>query len=184
MHISKTSLPGVILIEPKVFGDSRGFFLESYHAHRYAQEGLPGQFVQDNHSRSVQGTLRGLHYQLQHPQGKLVWVVVGEVFDVAVDIRQGSPTFGQWFGTYLSAENHQQLYIPPGFAHGFSVTSDTAEFLYKCTDFYSPGDEYGILWNDPVLNIDWPTDTPILSAKDAQLPLLNQASANLPVYRG
>lgn len=184
MHISKTSLPGVILIEPKVFGDNRGFFLESYHAQRYEQEGLPGQFVQDNHSRSVQGTLRGLHYQLQHPQGKLVWVVVGEVFDVAVDIRQGSPTFGQWFGTYLSAENHHQLYVPPGFAHGFSVISDTAEFLYKCTDFYTPGDEYGILWNDPVLNIDWPIDTPMLSAKDEQLPLLSQASAYLPLYRG
>ena len=184
MDITKTSLPGVLMIVPKMFGDARGFLLESYHAQRYAQAGLPQQFVQDNHSRSVQGTLRGLHYQLQHPQGKLVRVVVGEVFDVAVDIRRGSPTFGQWFGALLSAENHQQMYIPPDFAHGFYVISETAEFLYKCTDFYAPGDEYGILWNDPMLGIHWPTTDPLLSDKDIQLPLLSQTHDHLPQYKG
>ena len=182
MKVTKTSLPGVVLIEPKVFGDARGFFLESYHAQRYAQAGLPQHFVQDNHSRSVQGTLRGLHYQLQHPQGKLIRVVVGEVFDVAVDVRRGSPTFGQWYGTHLSAENCHQLYIPPGFAHGFYVISEMAEFLYKCTDFYTPGDEYGIFWRDPTLNIHWPMPEPLLSTKDTQLPLLSQAIAHLPKY--
>jgi dTDP-4-dehydrorhamnose 3,5-epimerase len=166
MKIIETALPGVLIIEPKVHGDARGFFIETYHAQRYAEQGLPDTFVQDNHSRSSRGVLRGLHYQLQHPQGKLVRVTQGEVFDVAVDIRKGSPTFGQWAGVLLSGENHRQFYVPPGFAHGFCTLSDTADFLYKCTDYYHPECEYGVLWNDPAIGIEWPQMDYLLSQKD------------------
>jgi len=160
-------LQDCVIIEPKVFGDERGFFLETYQAERYADlAGITSSFVQDNHSRSSRGVLRGLHFQKTKPQGKLVRVAKGEVYDVAADIRQGSPTFGQWEGVILSEENKTQLWIPPGFAHGFVVLSDTADFEYKCTDYYDPSDEGSILWNDPELNILWPIDNPILSAKD------------------
>lgn len=184
MEVEQTNLPGVLLIKPKVFGDSRGFFLETYSAARYQEAGIKEVFVQDNHSRSGKGVLRGLHYQLQHPQGKLVSVNRGEVFDVAVDIRVGSPTFGQWYGVNLSEANHYQLYIPPGFAHGFAVISDIVDFTYKCTDYYHPDDEQGILWNDATINIPWPLDNPVLSNKDSVNPLLAQQVENkrLPVY--
>ena len=141
-------LPGVLLIEPMVFSDERGFFMETYHAKKYAEAGIPGPFVQDNHSHSQRGTLRGLHYQLKNPQGKLVYAVKGEILDVAVDIRKGSPHFRRWTGNLLSEQNKRQLYIPEGFAHGFCVLSETADVIYKCTDFYAPGDEYGIFWAD------------------------------------
>ena len=172
MTVTETALPGVLLIEPRVFGDARGFFLERYHAERYAEVGIPAAFVQDNHSRSGRGTLRGLHFQKRHPQGKLVEVVQGAVYDVVVDVRHGSPTFGEWMGAELSAENHHQLWVPPGFAHGFVVLSESADFLYKCTDVYHPEDEGGVLWNDPDLGIDWPIEEPMLSAKDTALPRL------------
>jgi len=168
MKVSKTKLEGVLLIEPTVYEDERGFFFESYNFRRYAEHGIRTNFVQDNHSRSVKNTLRGLHYQINPGQDKLVRVIVGEVFDVAVDIRFGSPTFGQWVGYYLSAENKLQMYIPVGFAHGFCVVSEMAEFEYKCSDYYSPQDERGIMWNDPDLGIDWPVKNPILSPKDRQ----------------
>ena len=182
MNIIETELPGVLIIEPVVHGDARGFFLESFHARRYAESGLPETFVQDNHSRSSRGVLRGLHYQLQHPQGKLVRVVSGEVFDVAVDIRRGSPTFGGWVGATVSADNHRQLYVPPGFAHGFCVLSDSADFLYLCTDVYRPDDEYGIAWDDPALNIAWPGEQFSLSQKDQSWPRLADAGNNLPQF--
>ncbi len=182
MKVIETSLPGVLIIESRVFEDDRGFFFESYHEKRYRDAGISVSFVQDNHSFSKRGTLRGLHYQLKNPQGKLVRVASGEVFDVAADIRQGSPTFGQWVGVILSAENKKQIYLPPGFAHGFCVLSETADFLYKCTDFYTPGDEYGVRWNDPDLNIDWKIDSPALSAKDEAAPCLKEADPFLPVY--
>ena len=183
MKVEQTSLPGVLLIEPKVFGDSRGFFLESYHHQRYAEAGIDAVFVQDNHSRSSHGVLRGLHYQVRHPQGKLVSVVAGEVFDVAVDIRSGSPHFGKWFGCVLSAENHRQLWVPPGFAHGFCTLSETADFLYKCTDYYHPEDEGGVLWNDPDLAIAWPVASPALSAKDQSFAAVAMTEKErLPVY--
>ncbi|MCL7743678.1 dTDP-4-dehydrorhamnose 3,5-epimerase [Guyparkeria hydrothermalis] len=175
------AIPEVLLIEPRVFGDERGFFYESYNQKAFdAAVGYPVTFVQDNHSRSVKGTLRGLHYQLPpHAQGKLVRVTAGEVFDVAVDIREGSPTFGQWVGETLSAENKRQLWIPPGFAHGFLVTSDVAEFQYKCTDFYAPDCEACIRWDDPTLDIHWGVDnpSPLLSEKDRQGKTLHQAQA-------
>lgn len=180
MQVKETSLPGVLLIEPRVFHDPRGFFFESFQVERYREAGIREPFVQDNLSHSSRGVLRGLHYQLQHPQGKLVSVVMGEVFDVGVDIRQGSPTFGHWFGHILSDQNHCQMYIPPGFAHGFCVLSGTATFTYKCTDFYAAGDEYGIRWDDPSIGIDWPIDAPVLSEKDAQAPLLKEAK--LPAF--
>lgn len=183
MKVSKTSLPGVLLFEPQFFTDQRGFFFESYHEKRYFAAGLTKAFVQDNHSYSVQGTLRGLHYQLHHPQGKLVRVLAGEVFDVAIDIRRGSPTFGQWSGYYLSAANRRQIYIPEGFAHGFCVVSETAEVLYKCTDFYTPGDERGLIWNDPDIGINWPVTEPLLSPKDATLPPLQKLDVKLPSYQ-
>ncbi|HEC84839.1 MAG TPA: dTDP-4-dehydrorhamnose 3,5-epimerase [Thioploca sp.] len=168
MKVIETAIPGVLLIEPKVFGDSRGFFFESFQAARYAEAGIKGPFVQDNHSRSAKGVLRGLHFQKQYPQGKLVYVTSGTVFDVAVDIRKDSPTFGQWVGVTLSADEHQQFYVPPGLAHGFCVLSDTAEFQYKCTDYYHPEDEGCIRWDDPDIGIQWPlTEEPKLSAKDA-----------------
>ena len=170
MQATRLAIPDVVLIEPKVFGDARGFFYESFNQRAFNQAtGTDHQFVQDNHSRSSKGVLRGLHYQIQQPQGKLVRVVQGAVFDVAVDIRKSSPTFGQWVGAELSADNHRQLWVPPGFAHGFMVISDTAEFLYKTTDYYAPEYERCIAWNAPDLTIDWPDIgmAPVLSAKDS-----------------
>jgi dTDP-4-dehydrorhamnose 3,5-epimerase len=172
MKVIETKIPGVLIIEPKVFGDSRGFFLESFHADRYAEYGIESNFVQDNYSRSSKGVLRGLHCQKQYPQGKLVSVTSGSVFDVAVDIRQDSSTFGQWVGITLSADDHKQFYIPPGLAHGFCVLSDTADFQYKCTDYYHPEDEASIRWNDPDIGIEWNISEPILSEKDAKAPFL------------
>jgi dTDP-4-dehydrorhamnose 3,5-epimerase len=168
MKFLPTELSGVIIVEPDLYRDSRGFFLETYHAHKYAEGGIADPFVQDNHSRSVRGTLRGLHAQHAHPQGKLVRVLHGEIFDVAVDVRRGSPTFKHWLGVTLSADNFRQIYVPPGFVHGFCVVSDLAEVEYKCTDFYYPGDEMGIAWNDPDIGISWPLDHPQLSEKDAR----------------
>ena len=173
MNVIKTKLKDCMIIEPKVFGDERGFFLETFQLDRYAElVGITVPFVQDNHSRSSKGVLRGLHFQKTKPQGKLVRVVRGEVYDVAVDIRQGSPTYGQWEAVILSEANKTQFWVPPGFAHGFVVLSETADFEYKCTDFYDPSDEGGLLWNDPNLNIPWPIDNPKLSEKDANAPLL------------
>ena len=185
MKIEATNLPGVLLIEPKRFGDARGYFLETWHEERYAAAGINLRFVQDNLSRSVRGILRGLH--LQHPtdQGKLVSVVEGEVFDVAVDVRVGSPSFGKWTGATLSERDHRQLWIPPGFAHGFCVTSDVALFAYKCTAPYSSAHEMGVAWNDPALGIAWPIAEPQLSAKDSALPRLADIDpARLPRYQG
>ncbi|HZF19039.1 MAG TPA: dTDP-4-dehydrorhamnose 3,5-epimerase [Burkholderiales bacterium] len=168
MKVTPTRLPDVLLIEPKVFGDARGFFFESWNEREFEQAGIRARFVQDNHSRSGEGVLRGLHYQLQRPQGKLVRVTTGEIFDVAVDIRRGSPTFGRWEGARLSSESKNMLWIPVGFAHGFFVLSDFAEVIYKTTDFYAPDHERCILWNDPQLGIEWPVSgAPLLSAKDA-----------------
>ncbi len=177
MKVVETSIPDVLIIEPKVFGDERGFFYESFNAAAFeAATGLKRQFVQDNHSKSQRGVLRGLHYQIQQPQGKLVRVVAGEVFDVAVDLRKSSPSFGRWFGTHLSAQNQRQLWIPEGFAHGFVVLSESAEFLYKTTDYYAPEHERSLLWNDPELGIQWPFDeAPKLSAKDQAGKLLRDA---------
>ena len=186
MDVSETVLPGVLLVEPRAFGDSRGFFMETYHEARYREAGIDARFVQDNHSRSRKGVLRGLHYQLIQPQGKLVGVSRGAVFDVVVDIRRGSPYFGQWVGEILDDERHQQLYIPPGFAHGFCVVSEMADFVYKCTDYYHPQSEYGIAWDDPGIGIAWPElDLPwILSDKDRTNPTLReQAPERLPEYR-
>ena len=167
MKISHSKLKGCVIIEPRVFGDDRGFFLETFQAARYKQEaGIDLPFVQDNHSRSARGVLRGLHFQKTKPQGKLVRVVRGEVYDVAVDIRKGSATFGEWEGVILSEDNKKQFWVPPGFAHGFVVLSDTADFEYKCTDYYDPSDEGSILWSDPDLNIPWPIANPALSTKD------------------
>jgi len=172
MDVRTTSLPGVLLIDPKVFGDARGYFYESFRRNAYAEAGIDAEFVQDNVSRSVGGTLRGLH--LQHPggQGKLVSVLVGEVFDVAVDVRVGSDTFGAWTGHLLSDDNKRQLYVPPGFAHGFVVVSETAVFSYKCTTYYSPADELSVRWDDPAVGVEWPVDDPILSDKDRDAPVL------------
>ena len=166
--VIKTTLPEVLILEPKVFGDARGFFFESFNARDFAQcTGLDVQFVQDNHSKSAKGVLRGLHYQIEHPQGKLVRVTQGEVFDVAVDLRQSSPNFGKWVGVLLSADNKRQLWVPPGFAHGFVVLSDSAEFLYKTTDYWYPEFERSLLWNDPAVAITWPLEgEPLLAAKD------------------
>ena len=166
MKILPTRLPGVLIIEPEVYRDDRGWFLETYHCDKYEEAGLSFPFVQDNCSSSVRGTLRGLHAQVTRPQGKLVRVTKGEIFDVAVDIRRGSPTFAVWESVILSAENFKQLYIPPGFAHGFFVLSDIAEVEYKCTDVYTPGDEITIAWNDGQIGIQWPNDSPVLSSKD------------------
>jgi dTDP-4-dehydrorhamnose 3,5-epimerase len=166
MKITSTKIKDVLLIEPRVFDDERGFFYESYNQKVYQKFGINVDFVQDNHSRSQKNTLRGLHYQVNPGQAKLVRVILGEVFDVAVDIRFGSPTFGQWVGYHLNSKNKQQMFIPTGFAHGFCVTSDFAEFEYKCSEFYSPQDERGIRWNDPELGIQWPVENPILSDKD------------------
>jgi len=180
MNFTPLAIPDVILVEPDVHRDDRGFFLESYHREKYAAGGIDVDFVQDNHSRSGRGTLRGLHSQIEHAQGKLVRVVVGEVFDVAVDIRRGSPTFGQWVGQQLSADNFAQLWVPPGFAHGFCVTSEIAEFEYKCTDFYHPEAEIVVAWNDPAIGIDWPIEEPLLSARDADAKPLSEHTDRLP----
>jgi dTDP-4-dehydrorhamnose 3,5-epimerase len=169
------TLPEVIIVEPELFQDDRGFFMEMYHQKKFHEAGIKEDFVQDNRSRSRQDSIRGLHYQLGKPQGKIVWALFGEVFDVAVDIRKGSPTFGKWFGITLSDESKRGLYIPPGFAHGFCVLSEEAEFFYKCSDFYSPEDERCIRWNDPDLAIDWPVENPIISEKDANAPLFKDA---------
>jgi dTDP-4-dehydrorhamnose 3,5-epimerase len=173
MQIESLPLPGVLVVEPRVFADARGFFMETHQKQKYAAAGIAAEFVQDNLSRSCRGTLRGLHYQLRHPQGKLVQVFDGEVFDVAVDVRRDSPTFGRWSGTLLSGENRRQLWIPPGFAHGFCVLSESALMFYKCTDYYHPEHERTLLWNDPAVGIEWPLDSePILSDKDRRgLPL-------------
>lgn len=177
MHVIPTAIPEVLVIEPKVFGDARGFFFESYNRKTFqAATGLDVDFVQDNHSRSAQGVLRGLHYQIQQPQGKLVRVVAGAVFDVAVDIRRSSPSFGQWVGLELSAENKKMLWVPPGFAHGFLVLSDGTEFLYKTTDYYAPSSERAIAWDDPQIGIAWPLPfAPLLSAKDQVASKLHDA---------
>lgn len=177
MQATPTALPEVLVLEPKVFGDERGCFFESYNSRAFRElTGSDAAFVQDNHSRSVRGVLRGLHYQIQQPQGKLVRVVAGAVFDVAVDIRRSSPNFGRWAGVELTAENRRQVWIPPGFAHGFLVLSESAEFLYKTTDYWAPQHERSLLWNDPALAIAWPLDgAPIVSAKDAQARLLADA---------
>jgi len=184
MRITEIKLPGVLIIQPDIFEDPRGFFMETYHRKKYAGEGLDLSFVQDNLSYSTIGTLRGLHYQYPNAQAKLVQAIKGEIFDVAVDIRQGSPTFGQWTGVHLSDENKRQLFVPEGFAHGFCVLSDTAFVVYKCTDFYAPESEKGIIWSDPDIGIDWPVKEPMLSPKDSQYPCLKDITPdNLPDYR-
>lgn len=184
MKVIETDLPGVLIIEPQVFGDPRGFFKETYHEARYREAGIPVHFVQDNHSRSRQGVLRGLHYQLVQPQAKLVAVTRGRVFDVAVDIRRGSPTFGRWAGTVLDDQSHRQLYVPAGFAHGFCVLSEETDFVYKCTDYYHPQSEHGIAWDDPDIGIAWPSLNVILSDKDLRNPrLAAQAAEHLPLYQ-
>jgi dTDP-4-dehydrorhamnose 3,5-epimerase len=182
MRFLDTDLPGVILIEPDVYKDPRGFFLETWHQRKYAEAGIGGPFVQDNHSYSGRGTLRGLHAQVKRPQGKLVRAIEGEMLDVAVDIRRGSPTFGRWVGYRLSGENFRQLWIPPGFAHGFCVLSERVHVEYKCTDFYDKSDEITVAWNDPRVGIDWPVTEPMLSARDAAAPTLAAALDCLPVY--
>jgi dTDP-4-dehydrorhamnose 3,5-epimerase len=185
MNVLTTPLKGVLIIEPKVFGDNRGFFTETYHRKRYQRFGIDSSFVQDNLSFSVKHTLRGLHFQIRHPQAKLVQVLCGEVFDVVVDLRRGSSTFGRWEGVHLSEENKRQLFVPEGFAHGFCVLSDTALFSYKCSNFYVPEDEGGVLWSDPAIGIAWPVSTPIISEKDRRYELLAHLSPDqLPMIRG
>jgi len=181
MKITETAVPGVLVIEPRVFADDRGFFLEAFHAERYAAAGIPSTWVQDNLSHSKCGTVRGLHFQEPNGQGKLVQVTRGEVYDVAVDIRRGSPTFGRWVGVTLTGHAPKQMFIPAGFAHGFCVLSETADFWYKCTTLYSPTSERAIRWNDPALGIEWPVKQPLLSKKDAEAPLLADAPV-LPTY--
>lgn len=184
MIVEETSLPGVLLLTPKIFGDARGCFFETWNRRRFAEAGLDHDFVQDNVSVSQKGILRGLHFQHPGGQGKLVQALRGEVFDVAVDVRRGSPTFGRWFGLLLSEHNRQQLFIPAGFAHGFCVTSEIALFCYKCTDFYSPATEFSVRWDDPAIGIDWPVTAPELSAKDAAGVLLGEIPPeSLPEYR-
>ncbi len=188
MNIITTNLPGVIVIEPKVYGDKRGFFLETFREDVLLQAGINAHFVQDNHTRSSQGVLRGLHYQMTQTQGKLVRVATGSVFDVMVDVRSGSPTFGQWYGTELNEDNIKMMYVPPGFAHGFVVLSETADFIYKCTDYYHPESEQGIAWDDPDLNIDWSiaeiAEKISLSDKDKQnVKLKDQPAEKLPAYK-
>ena len=174
MKVIETKLPGVLIIEPKVFGDSRGFFKETFQAQRYREAGIEHKFVQDNHSRSQKGVLRGLHFQITKPQGKLVSCSQGAVFDVAVDVDPESATFGQYVGIELNEDNHRQFWVPPGYAHGFCVLTDTADFQYKCTDYYDPSDEGGLIWNDLDVAIEWPIDQPLLSDKDAKLPTLKE----------
>ena len=183
MNVRQTSLPGVLLLEPKIFRDERGFFTETFNTRSLAGSGVPSEFVQDNHSRSARGVVRGLHYQLPSPQGKLVHVARGRIFDVAVDIRLGSPHFGAWFGTELDDENLASLWIPPGFAHGFCVLSDVADVIYKCTTLYDPADDRGILWNDPAVAIEWPVESPIVSLKDSRLRKLSDTRFDLPRFK-
>ncbi|MBX3276490.1 MAG: dTDP-4-dehydrorhamnose 3,5-epimerase [Acidobacteria bacterium] len=182
MKFIPTEMPGVILVEPQVFRDARGFFLETYQQRKFAEGGIDVRFVQDNHSRSSRGTLRGLHLQRTRMQGKLIRAVQGEIYDVAVDVRRNSPSYKKWLGVTLSAENFLQLYIPPGFAHGFCVTSETAEIEYKCTDYYAPDDELTVLWNDPSFGIDWPVSDPLLSAKDRAGRTLDDIEQLLPRF--
>jgi len=172
LNVIKGKLDGILILEPKVFGDERGFFIESYNSAKFAEIGINLDFVQDNHSRSAKGVVRGLHYQINPGQDKLVRVVKGEVFDVVVDVRRSSPTFGEWESFYLSEENKRQVFVPKGFAHGFCVISDMADFVYKCSEYYSPADERGILWNDSDLGIEWPQKGTIISPRDQKLPLL------------
>ena len=179
MRVLPTDLPGVLVVEPDVFRDPRGYFLETFHERKYREAGIPHGFVQDNQSRSLRGTLRGMHAQLKKPQGKLIRAVHGEIFDVAVDIRPDSPTFGKWTAATLSADNFRQMFIPPGFAHGFCVLSDSAEIAYKCTDFYDRQDEIGFRWNDPSVGIRWPVGDPLLSERDAALPALAELRQRL-----
>lgn len=181
MRFSETDLPGVVLVEPTVHRDERGFFLETYHRAKYTDGGIDAAFVQDNHSRSEKGILRGLHAQGRRPQGKLVRAVEGAIFDVAVDIRRGSPTYAKWVGVVLSADNFHQLWVPPGFAHGFCVLTDSAQVEYKCTELYDPADEIAVAWDDPEIAIAWPVEDPTLSPKDAAAPRLGDVE-ELPVY--
>jgi dTDP-4-dehydrorhamnose 3,5-epimerase len=182
LRVVPTELPGVLIVEPDVHRDGRGFFVETYHEERYRAHGIDAPFVQDNRSRSTSGTLRGLHLQVGRPQGKLIQVIEGEVFDVAVDVRRGSPTFGRWLSIVLTAESFRQYYIPPGFAHGFCVLSPVAQVEYKCTDFYDPTTEIGIAWNDPSLAIQWPIAEPLLSPRDQKHPTLAAQLGKLPTY--
>jgi dTDP-4-dehydrorhamnose 3,5-epimerase len=184
MKFTHLELPGVVLVEPTLFPDERGFFLETFHERKYREGGIAASFVQDNQSSSVKGTLRGLHSQRQHPQGKLVRAIEGEIFDVAVDVRRGSPSFAKWVGVVLSAGNFHQLYIPPGFVHGFCVLSETAQVEYKCTDFYAPNDEQSVIWNDPDIGIEWPVAEPVISPKDRVAPRLAEILQHLPTYAG
>jgi dTDP-4-dehydrorhamnose 3,5-epimerase len=182
VRVVPANVPGVLVIEPQVFRDDRGFFVETYQAQRYSVYGIGEPFVQDNHSRSTAGTIRGLHLQIGRPQAKLVRVISGAIYDVAVDVRRGSPTFGRWVAVTLSADNFKQCYIPGGFAHGFGVLSPVAEVEYKCTDFYEPASEIGIAWNDPDLAIAWPVDNPLLSDRDRRHPTLARQADRLPIY--
>jgi len=183
MNVLATPLPGVLLIEPRVLEDQRGALWECYHERRFAEIGIAHHFVQDNHSRSVPGTLRGLHYQLENPQGKLVRCVRGSIVDVAVDIRRGSPSFGKWIAVELSENNKRELYIPPGYAHGFCAPRYDSDVVYKCTQFYDAADDHGVPWNDPLLNIAWPLQSPRLSERDARFAPLTEERDDLPVYR-
>ncbi len=180
MKVTETSIAGLLIVETKAFGDERGVFLETYHADRYAAAGIPARFVQSNFAHSRKGVLRGLHYQLGRPQAKLVQVLRGEVFDIAVGLRRGSPTFGRWEGITLSSANHRQLFVPEGFAHGYCVLSNDADFAYQCTDYYAPEEERGIRWDDPDIGIDWPEGERIVSAKDQALPFLRDMPGDLP----
>jgi dTDP-4-dehydrorhamnose 3,5-epimerase len=184
LRFVNTDLPGVVIVEPEVFGDDRGLFFEVFHADKYAAAGLPSRFVQDNHSYSERGVVRGLHGQMGSPQGKLVRVVRGEIFDVAVDVRRGSPAFGRWIGVVLSADNRAQLFIPPDFLHGFCVTGEGAEVEYKCTAVYDPKSEFGVRWDDPEIGIDWPVKDPVVSPRDAAAPRLSEVQDDLPEYVG
>ncbi|MEO8578397.1 MAG: dTDP-4-dehydrorhamnose 3,5-epimerase, partial [Gemmatimonadales bacterium] len=183
MKVTETPLAGVLLVEPRVFGDERGFFLETFNTKALEGTGIPSLFVQDNHSRSSKGVVRGLHYQLTAPQGKLVHVARGKIFDVAVDVRAGSPSFGQWFGIELNDDNLFSLWIPPGFAHGFCALSDVADVIYKCTALYDAEDDRGVAWNDPQIGIEWPVESPTVSRKDARYRGLMETRADLPRYR-
>jgi dTDP-4-dehydrorhamnose 3,5-epimerase len=183
MNVTATSLPGVLVIEPRVFHDGRGLFLELFNAERFIELGLPTSFCQDNRSRSARGVLRGLHYQLTHPQGKLVTVAHGRIFDVAVDVRVGSPTFGQWTGVTLDADEPRLMWIPPGFAHGFCALSESADVIYKCTELYYPADEGGVLWCDERIGVEWPVREPLVSNRDRALPRLDPSRTDLPRYQ-
>jgi dTDP-4-dehydrorhamnose 3,5-epimerase len=183
LRVIETGLPGVLVVEPVVHPDDRGFFVETYHRPRYAEHGIPDTFVQDNHSRSAHGTLRGLHGQFPRAQAKLVWVTEGEIYDVAVDARKGSPSYGRFAATLLSAENFRQVYVPPGFVHGFCVMSPMAQVEYKCSEIYHPEDEFSVLWNDPEIGIPWPIAKPILSERDRKAPCLRDVQSRLQDYR-